>query len=411
MNWQSAGGWLDRRRIGLAAGLLLVLQLGGFAFIVAGTHGWIVPLSGPTTTDFVSFYAAGDLANAGTPALAYDQVAHLAAEERVVGAGIGYQYFNYPPVFLLLCSVLARLPYLLAFVLFETATLLLFVAAATRILGDRSAGAVAVLLAFPIVFWNYGLGQNAFLTAGLFGLATFLTDRRPLLAGVLFGLTCYKPQFGLLLPLAFVVGGYWRVFAGAALSVLVLVAASLALFGIETWQAFLATIGHSPTMYASGRILFAGMANAFGAVRMLGGPPALAYSLQALVSLIAAAIVIWVWRRRSSLPNRAAVLTAAALVAAPLTLFYDLMLSAIAGAWLLRRDGEAAAGWEKVAIAALYLILLDGRGLAEGVHVPVFPLAGLAVLAVATARAWREPGAAPASLPAQLCGNRISSRW
>src|SRR6202163_1598267 len=114
---------LDRARIRAAASSLLALQLAGFLFIVAGTHGWIVPLSRPTTTDFVSFYAAGALANDGTPALAYDHAAHLAAEERATAAGIEYQFFNYPPVFILLCALLARLPYLVAFVVFEAATL------------------------------------------------------------------------------------------------------------------------------------------------------------------------------------------------------------------------------------------------------------------------------------------------
>ncbi len=108
---------LDRRRIGWCCGILLALQFGLFLLFVAGTHGWIVPLTRPTTTDFVSFYAAGVLAIDGTPALAYDHAAHLAAEERVTEPGIEYQFFNYPPVFILLCAVLARLPYLVAFVL------------------------------------------------------------------------------------------------------------------------------------------------------------------------------------------------------------------------------------------------------------------------------------------------------
>ena len=75
------GAWLGRRRIIAYGAILLVLELAGFAFLVAGTHGLIVPLDKPTTTDFVSFYAAGKLAAAGTPALAYDQAAHYAAEK------------------------------------------------------------------------------------------------------------------------------------------------------------------------------------------------------------------------------------------------------------------------------------------------------------------------------------------
>src|SRR6266568_8077455 len=149
---------LDRRRIGWCCAILLALQFGLFLFIVVGTHGWIVPLTRPTTTDFVSFYAAGVLANEGTPALAYDHAAHLAAEERVTEAGIEYQFFNYPPVFILLCAVLARLPYLVAFVLFEVATLAFYLVVACRILGERSGMEMVAICAFPLVFWNLGLG-------------------------------------------------------------------------------------------------------------------------------------------------------------------------------------------------------------------------------------------------------------
>jgi hypothetical protein len=84
-------------------------------------------LQKPTSTDFVSFYAAGTLANSGTPFLAYDQAAHHIAEEHASQPGIIYNFFYYPPTFLLLCAVLARLPYLPAFIAFEIVTLGLYV--------------------------------------------------------------------------------------------------------------------------------------------------------------------------------------------------------------------------------------------------------------------------------------------
>jgi alpha-1,2-mannosyltransferase len=403
------GNWLDRRRLAIGAALLLAFELGMLAFLVAGTHGWIVPLNQPTTTDFISFYAAGALANAGTPALAYDHAAHLAAEELVVGAGIGYQYFNYPPVFMLLCAALAPLPYLVAFVLFEGGTLLFYLLVARRILTDRGTAALIVLLAFPIVFWNFGLGQNAFLTAALFGAATLLVDRRPVVAGLLFGALCYKPQFGLMIPLALAVGGHWRVFAAAAASAAALVLASIAVFGVETWSAFVATATASPEMYQSGRILFAGMANVFGGTRVLGAESTLAYGLQAVATVSAGIIVVAAWRRQLSLPTRAAALAAATVVAAPLVLLYDLMLAAVAAAWLVRdRNSPAASAWEMVLLAVIYLVLLDGRTLAEEWHVPIFPLAAIGVLAIAAGRAWRELALDRAA--ADYGGSRISSR-
>jgi hypothetical protein len=390
--------FLDRRRIFLCCAVLLALQLGIFGFIVAGTHGWIVPLARPTTTDFVSFYAAGALANEGNPALAYDHAAHLAAEERVTGAGIEYQFFNYPPVFILLCAALARLPYLVAFILFEVATLALYLLIACRILGERGGTALVALLAFPLVFWNIGLGQNAFLTAGLFGAATLLIDRRPIVAGLLFGALCYKPQFAVLVPLALAAAGQWRAIAAAGASAAALVLASLALFGAGTWQGFLTTVAASPAMYESGRIVFAGMANSFGAARLLGAGATLAYALQAAASLIAAGVVVVVWRRPLSLPTRAATLAAASLVAAPLALLYDLMLGTIAAAWLVRDANSSSAWpWQKLALAAVYLFLFEmsavlaaDRGFLDRWHVPVFPLAAVVLLAITGARAWRE---------------------
>ena len=384
------GDLLTRPRLARCCAVLLSLEIAVFLFLIAGTHGWIVPLERATTTDFASFYAAGRLADAGTPALAYDQAAHHAMEQAVTAPGVEYQFFNYPPVYLLLCAALAQLPYLIAFAMFIAATLLFYLAVARRILGDQSAAAVIILLSFPMVFWTMGLGQNAFLTAALFGLATVLLDSRPIAAGLLFGLLCYKPHFGVLVPIALAAGGYWRSFAAAAISAGMLVLASLALFGWETWQAFFVTAGAAHAVYESGRILFAGFANPFGAVRLLGGPIALAYAVQGLASLAAAALVLVVWRYRLSLPIRAAVLASASLVAAPVAIFYDLMLGTIAMCWLLRDDSRPLSPAEKTFFAAITVLLLDVRHLGESWHVPVAATAALGLFAIAATRGFSE---------------------
>jgi alpha-1,2-mannosyltransferase len=399
-----SGDWLSRDRVRAYATILVIIELVVFAFLVAGTHGWIVPLGTPTTTDFVSFYAAGGLADAGTPALAYDQAAHLAAEEAVAGHGIQYQFFNYPPVYEALFAPIALLPYLVAFVAFEAVTLLLYLAVARRMLGDYSGTALLVLLAFPMVWWNIGLGQNAFLTAALFGAATLNVDRRPVVAGICFGALCYKPHLALLVPLALAVGGYWRVFAAAAVTSATLVLGSLALLGWETWHAFILTAGSAHGMYESGRILFGGFVSPFGAMRLMGTDVALSYAVQAVFSVIAATVVAYVWRRGSSLPIRAAVLAAATMVAIPLSLLYDLMLGAVAGCWLLRgRDRRVAPPWENTLLVLLYAALIDSRNLSEEIALPVNAIAALALFALVTRRAlgelgpvrlWRQPKAA-----------------
>ena len=189
------GAALDCDRVLAYCRILIVAETVGLLFLVAGTHGLIVPLSRPTSTDFVSFYAAGALANAGTPELVYDQSAHHAAEERATAIGVEYRFFYYPPVFLLVCAALARLPYLAAFLAFEGVTLALFLVVMCEILDRRGWSALIPVLAFPALYWTLGLGQNSFLTAALFAAGTLWIDRRPILAGICFGALCYKPQF------------------------------------------------------------------------------------------------------------------------------------------------------------------------------------------------------------------------
>ena len=167
-------------------------------------------------------------------------------------SGIEYNFFYYPPPFLLICAALARLPYLAAFLVFEAGTLGLYLLAASRIIRRLGPSAFILLLAFPPLLWTIGLGQNALLTAALFATATLLVDRRPSIAGVFFGALCYKPHFALLVPVALAAGRCWPAFVTACLTVTALCLLSLALFGWQTWHDYILAAANSDTVYASG---------------------------------------------------------------------------------------------------------------------------------------------------------------
>jgi len=386
---RSLGHRLNHDRVIAYSAILLAIEIGCFLFLVAGTHGLIVPLDTPTSTDFVSFYAAGSLTDAGRPELAYDQAAHQAAEERATAPGVEYRFFYYPPVFLLLCALLARLPYLVAFVVFEAATLAAYLIVMRRILDERSSASLVPVLAFPALFWTLGLGQNAFLTASLFGAGTLCIDRRPIMAGLLFGALCYKPHFALLVPVALAAGGHWRAFAAAFASAAALCLFSLMLFGWATWSDFFSAAAASHATYESGRIAYGGLVSPFGAVLLLGGTSAMAYTLQAGATLSASLLVGFVWRAGFALPIRAAMLASATLVAIPVILIYDFTLAGVAAAWLVRaREGDELPSWEKAALAGSMLLLLNPRGLAEVSHIPIAPLLALALVVVVTTRVF-----------------------
>jgi alpha-1,2-mannosyltransferase len=380
------GAALDRDRVLTYCRILLAVETAVFLFLVAGTHGLIVPLAGPTSTDFVSFYAAGALADAGTPELVYDHAAHDLAEQRATAAGIEYRFFYYPPVFLLLCAALARLPYLAAFLVFEAATLALCLIVMREILAERRWSAMIPILAFPAAFWTLGLGQNAFLTAALFAVGTLWIDRRPILAGLCFGALCYKPHFALLVPVALLAGRHWRALGAAFGSAAALCGLSLVVFGWTTWQGFLAAAAGSHATYASGRINFGGLVTPFGGVLLAGGTPNAAFMAQAAATLGAALLVAFVWRRGLALPIRGAALAAATLVAVPVALIYDTMLAVLAAAWLVR-DPAGLAGRETVALAALFVLSMIPPDLAEAWRVPAGPIVSLALFALIAARA------------------------
>jgi hypothetical protein len=392
---------LTARRAAAWCAMLLMVEIFVLLFMIAGTHGMFTDGPLELTTDFSSFYAAGRLADAGQPALAYDAAAHYAQEKRDTSPGIIYSYFYYPPVFLLLCALLARLPYLAAFVVFQLAAGSLYLVAVTRILARKHWVAAIAILAFPANFWNIGLGQNGLLTGGLFGFATLLVDKRPMLAGLLFGTLIYKPHFGLLVPVALLAGRHWRAAAGAALSVLGLSALSLLCFGTATWVAYLEYFRHSPSLYQSGKIAFYGMVSVFAAMRLEGFAQPTAYAVQAVATLLCMSAVFVVWRRHLSLPVRAATLLAATVCAVPLILFYDLTIISVAIAWLCQPAAWKMGVTEKLLIAVVFALTLMVIPVTSVLLLPLGLSAACVVLGMALYRAAGEIRSRPFAVLAE----------
>ncbi len=381
------GRFLRRRRVVGWCGVLLALELSALIFLTLWTHGVFRPVP-PLTTAFSSFYAAGMLADGPTPWRTYDGAAHYAAQMAATAPGVEHFVFYYPPVFLLVCAALARLPYLPAFAVFEAVTLLLYLLAARPVLALPRWSGLLPLLAFPAVIWTVGLGQNALLTAAIFGAGLLLLERRPTMAGAVLGLLCYKPHFGLLLPVAFLAGGYGRAMLGAVLSVTALVVLSAAVFGWSIWHDYLLAFAQAGPVYTGGQVSFAAFVTPFGAALSLGASPWSAMWVQAAALLFAAGCVAWAWHGTAPFGARAAVLLSATLLAVPLALFYDTMPLALAIFFLVgegRRTGFLP--WERTALAVAYAVPLLSRHAGLALHLPLGPAASLLVLGFALWRA------------------------
>jgi alpha-1,2-mannosyltransferase len=383
------------RRWGLA---LFLAESLAFLVLSCATHGLLGPMRTPSSTDFVSFYAAGHLANLGLASLVYNQDIHQSAVREIFGdPALPYYYFFYPPVFLLLCQILARLPYLVAFSAWAMGTAAFAYAAIRRILPDRRY--FWPFASFPCLFWTLGLGQNSLLTAGLIGFATLALDRRPAVGGALLALIAYKPHFLLLVPVALVCGRRWHALAGFGATLVLSAGVVTLAYGPGIWTAFLDHAGETRRVFEYGRIPFTGSVSSFAAVRLLDGSVALAYAVQGLASLAAAGLVGWLWATDRSPALRYAALAAAMPFAAPVVLFYDLMPLAIAIAWLgveIRRMGFRP--WEKAGLGLAWLITGLDLPIAHLTHLPLGPLAPALVLGLVVARARKTHVAAVAAL-------------
>ena len=191
--------------------------------------------------DFYALWSSAIVTHDGAPSLNYDADAlHL----RQIALGMNpheYNPFPYPPTFLLVLAPLGALGRAAAFLLFMSTSLALYVWAmaggrALRwpwILGALCAPATGVTLIS---------GQTGFLSGALMVGGLRLAASRPILSGILLGLLTFKPQLGVLVPIALVAAGLWRTIASAVVTVAVCMLASSLAFGFEIWPTWARSI-------------------------------------------------------------------------------------------------------------------------------------------------------------------------
>src|SRR5437588_4951790 len=190
----------------------------------------------PIGDDFVNYFSGAYLALHQRVAEIYHWPAYHDFQEHLVGAAVSPNYnYSYPPLALVLTLPFALMPYLPALGLWLTGGWYAFY----RALRLAMPNAALLALATPAVFVNTYCGQNGVWTAAFLGGGLCLLQRRPVIAGVLFGLQAYKPHLALMIPVALLAGRQWRAIAAATVTFALLLLASIALAGWDGWRAFL----------------------------------------------------------------------------------------------------------------------------------------------------------------------------
>lgn len=381
--------WLTAGRIRFYAFLVLLVNLGYFGLRVWFGHFDRMPGVSPPGWDFAVFWSASWLALHGPAVNVFDTslIEAIASPLQNVSPGPFVTPWVYPPTFLLIMLPAALLPFsasCLACLSTAVAFALLTCARIMRPLRDPAYW--LPIFAFPAFWAALGAGQNSFLTFGFMGLGLACLDKRPWVAGILFGLLAIKPQFGLVIPVALLSGRNWRAIASAALTVGVFCALAGMTLGFDTFTRFAAALPayNQFVIFYSDHWPF-GISTVFGAARQFGMSVPAAFVLHATIASLGVSTVAWLWAARARFELRASALVLGTLLVPSYLLFYDLLLLGLPILWLVR-DGNRN-GWMRgdgVVMVCAWIspfLAFGPSDWAAGVYAPIFVVALLCVVA------------------------------
>jgi hypothetical protein len=350
----------------------------------------------PIGDDFVNYFSGAYLALHQRVAEIYHWPAYHAFQEQLVGAAVSPNYnYSYPPVLLVLTLPFALIPYVPALGVWLIGGWFAFYRSLRLAVPGKHA--LLFALATPAVFINTYTGQNGVWTAAFLGGGLCLLQRKPVIAGVLFGLQVYKPHLALMIPVALLAGRQWRAIAAAGVTAGALVLLSLALAGWETWRGFLDVIPILRKMTLDDAdAVWHQNASVFMAAHRLGLSLSAAYLAQAAAALLAAALVALAWFKDAPAPARNAAVVIGALLATPYLQVYDLVVGAFVVAWLASLDTESKSATQ-IACASILLLPLLASPLGKLTGFAFGPLFILPALIVTARAMFATPAVAAAA--------------
>lgn len=333
----------------------------------------------PLGADFINTWAGAALAWYGQAQTVYDWLAYHTFQEQIVGGPLGFYHYSYPPVLLLLAP-LGAVPYPAALCIWLICGWLAFYVLLRRAFPRHT---LLLALAAPVVLINTLGGQNGTWSAVLLAGGLWLLPKRPIVAGILFGLLIYKPQLGLLIPIALLAGREWRAFSTATVTAIALVATSILLFGTDPWFSY---FRNAEILRASiledGTGVWHRMASVFVFARRVGLDAAGAYAVQLAVAVPVTIAVAVAWWKDWPVNLRNALTVVGTFLVTPYLQDYDLVMAVFAVAALI---AVATSRTQQLVLIGTCLLLLTPLvtapiGLATGVSVgalmlaPVFPI-------------------------------------
>lgn len=314
--------WLPQWRLDLYARLLLLLYV-ALPVIWLATDFSRTP--GALGRDFIAFWAAAKLTAAQGALAVFEPDMLLSVSRTAVPDALDLPWF-YPPTYLLMVQSLRPFSYPEAFVVFTGGSIVLYGLAVFALC--RSKRLTCYALALPVVFITAQYGQNGLLLAAIVAAAARM-QARPFISGLLLGLLCVKPHLFIGLGLLMITVSSPAMWAGAALSSLILGLSATLMFTPAIWAVFFEAVDRARLLLEQGVLPWWQMGSLFSGLRQWGVSVAGSHGLQLAWGLLG---LFMAWRitqstRRWELHWAASI--AGGLMVSPFLYQYDLVLLAI----------------------------------------------------------------------------------
>jgi len=320
--------------------------------------------------DFLNTWMGGRSMFSGGPAAWFDVRTYAAALRDMLGPTYPETYWSYPPHIVLFVWPLGLMPYLFAYITWCVVGIALYLVACSsaipreRLLFLAVAPGVAVCVFF---------GQNGFYTAALLIGGLLSLDRRPVLAGVLFGILTVKPQLGLLLPIVLLLERRWVTIASTVMTIAFLFVVTAMLFGLDVWLDYWHKIVPQQMWLTenAGGLMFSLVSSLFFGARLIHLPLGVAWAIQYVGTAFAFAAVVWTyWKRRDPQLSLALFVTATFLFT-PYILNYDMVMFGFVVALLRDRAGNTMRDhWLLLAVWSLPVTMM----FAGAIWIPLAPV-------------------------------------
>lgn len=392
-----SGDWITAERVHIAAIMAVIAYLGLLIFAVFFPSPFKTPNGEYLVLDFNSFWTAAKLALSGDTLTQYSTQEFLDLQVKWTEYSETTFAFFYPPTWLLYILPFGLVPQPISYFIFNLVGIAIVTLFGRAVFKSWLHG--LMLCALPAAMNCLLHGQNGLLSAALLGGAMFaLQHRKFVLAGIFVGLLSYKPQMGLIIPLALIFARHWQTFISASVTTLAVAAISLLAFGIDTWIGFFEQLPIASYVLRNDIVDWEKMTSIYAALRVYGLSDTIAWAIQSIAAFLMVVLLFFIWQplpatnqdkpmSDNQIAVRATTLVAGGLLFTPFALAYDFAILLVPLAFLIKAGQKIGfLPYEKTILALIVIFSSVVARWAVSTGMPIAPLFPLALLWLAYRR-------------------------